>query len=150
MSQLNKRVTSSFIRAKGFSLIELMIVLVILAIIVVIAIPVYNAQITSSRRDEGITMLLHTAIKQEQFYLDHKVYSDDMTDLGFAVNPSPTPKGFYEISTTIVNLGQNFSLTATRKKAQTSDAECGDLTLNSFGIKSANLATNADPGGNCW
>jgi len=150
MNQLDKRTTSSSTTNKGFSLIELMIVLVILAIIVVIAIPVYNAQITSSRRDEGITMLLHTAIKQEQFYLDHKVYSNNMTDLGFAANPAPTPKGFYEISTAIANFGQNFSLTATRKKAQTSDAECGDLTLNSFGIKSANNATDADPGKNCW
>lgn len=150
MNHLYKPITSPLILEKGFTLIELMIVLVILAIITVIAVPAYTAQVMASRRDEGYTVLLQAAVKQEQFYLDNSVYSNDMTDLGFATNPALTPEGFYEISAVIANLGQNFSLTATRKAVQTSDAVCGDLTLNSFGIKSAINATDSDPSKNCW
>ncbi len=150
MNQIDKHITSSFNTMKGFTLIELMMVLVILAILTVIAVPAYTSQILSSRRDEGSTVLLQAAAKQEQFYLDNGVYTTNMTNLGYAANPALSPEGFYEISAATANTGQAFSLTATRKAAQTSDAECGDLTFNSFGVKSAINATDPDPGKNCW
>ena len=149
MNQLDKHTTSSHTTEQGFTLIELMIVLVVMAVLTVIAVPAYNAQIMGSRRDEGNTFLLQAAVKQEQFYLDNSVYTADMTDLGYALSPALSSEGFYEITAIIANAGQTFAFTATRKGAQVSDTNCGNLTLNNFGVKWG-TGTDPDPGKNCW
>ena len=71
---------------------------------------------------------------QEQYYLDFREYTDDMTKLGLAADPYVTERGHYTIDATVN--GATFTLTATAQGVQASrDADCASLTLTSTGAK---------------
>lgn len=137
-------------RAWGFTLIELMIAVAVVAILAAIAYPTYQDSIRKGRRAEGKSALAEAASRQEQYYSDNKSYTNDMTDLGYAASPAVSPDGYYQISATGSPGGgppfTGFTLTAAPQGAQTSDTRCGSLTLASNGQKSA---TGPD-GAKCW
>ncbi len=68
----------------GFSLIELMIVVAIIAILAAISYPSYRDSVRKSRRVDAKSVLTDIAQMQETFYARNGRYTDDMTDLGFA------------------------------------------------------------------
>ncbi len=137
-------------RHRGFTLIELMMALAIIAILVTTAYGGYSRQITESRRAEGRRALLEVAAKQEQFYLDYGFYTSDLTRLGYDADPLVTEHGYYRITATVQNQNQTFLLTATRQNAQADDDQCGNLTVNNFGVRSATDADDPKPHINCW
>jgi type IV pilus assembly protein PilE len=59
---------------KGFTLIELMIVVVIVAILASIAIPAYSDYVTRGKLAEAYATLASQRIKLEQFYQDRRTY----------------------------------------------------------------------------
>ena len=61
-------------KQKGFTLIELMVTVAVLAIISAIAIPAYNGYVDSTRHTEGAQGLAAIAIIQEEFFLDNNTY----------------------------------------------------------------------------
>ena len=61
--------------SKGFTLIEIMITVVIIAVIAAIAIPNYTDYITRSKFTEAHGMLADLRVKMEQFYMDNRRYS---------------------------------------------------------------------------
>ena len=120
--------------ARGFTLIELMIVLLVVAVVMVIAIPTFNAQMRKSRRSEIIAQLQALALQQEQFRANNTTYAST-AQLG---NPTATHY-------TIAVSGESataYLLTATAKvgDGQNSDSasgtSCATLTLNQAGNKS--------------
>lgn len=83
----------------AFSLIELMITVVILAIIVAIAIPSYQSQMQKSRRSEGKGLLAEIAAFQESFRTEQNRYTSDLTDLGYpAAGWNQSENGYYQVS----------------------------------------------------
>ena len=82
-------------KKKGFTLIEMVVVLAILAIIVSIALPNYQDYLKRSRRSDAMIALERIANKQEQFYFDWNTYTDSLEDLNMA---SFSPDGFYRLS----------------------------------------------------
>jgi type IV pilus assembly protein PilE len=135
---------------RGFTLVELLLVVTVIGILAGLAYPSYIGQVTKSRRAEAVTVLLEAAARQEQFYGSNKAYSNDMTRLGYSADPADSPQGFYKIDATLAAGGQSYTLVATRVAPQTGDAQCGDLTLTNLGVKSAINQDSSDPAADCW
>jgi len=138
------------IRAKGVTLIELMIVIVVVGILASIAVPSYRSYVLRSHRAEAKTALLALAAAQEKHYVVNNTYATNAqltaappTGLGLAAT---TERGWYSV--TIAN-GANaagFSATATATGTQTADTDCATFTINQAGVRGAT-------GGNptvCW
>jgi type IV pilus assembly protein PilE len=128
---------------RGFTLIELMIVVAILAIVIVIGYPSYRDQIMKSRRAEGMGELLELADRMERYYSGNGTYNgatlgpdaDDVYD-------TTTEKGHYTLGITSATTTL-FTITATPNAPQDND-KCGTFTLTSSGQRTA---TGGD---NCW
>ena len=67
----------------GFTLIELLIVVAIIGILLSLAIPAYQGSILKGRRSVAVSGLMDLANREEQFYLNNKVYTSDLTNLGY-------------------------------------------------------------------
>ncbi len=135
-------------RVQGFTLIELMLVVVILGIIAAIAYPTFMEQVRKSRRADARVTLMEISQRQEREFTETNSYTGDLTDLGYTSSPSTSPKGWYVISVTSLPAGdltQSFTLTATTAGAQTDDSQCTTLTLDSRGTKGA-----TGGGTTCW
>lgn len=137
---------------KGFSLIELMIVVAIIGIVGAIAMPSYDSYMLKSRRaDDGLVHLSKIIDREERFYLQNNIYTDSFAADGLNMtNGDTSDEGFYTFEITLEGtpVGQAFSVTATPVTglAQERDLDCTTLTINSVGQKSA---TGADPD-KCW
>ena len=73
-------------RHRGFSLLELMIVVAIIAILASIAYPTYQGYITRTNHSAAQSVLLEAANRQEQFFADNKRYAADRSNLGYAAS----------------------------------------------------------------
>jgi type IV pilus assembly protein PilE len=74
-------------RAAGFSLIELMITVAIIALLAAVAYPMYTKQILRGQRSAGQNFLMDLAARNEQFFNDNKAYATNMGQLGYPVLP---------------------------------------------------------------
>lgn len=130
---------------RGFTMIELMIVVVIIGIIAAIAYPNYIRQVAQSRRADAQTTLLETAQALERCYTETNSYEGCMTF------PFESEDGWYDISTETLTDTQ-FTLRATAKGNQKDRDEdfCSWLELSHTGQKAAGDAANNDTTEDCW
>src|SRR6187549_4261282 len=71
-------------RARGFTLIEVIIAMAIVAILVAVALPAYRDHMRKSRRAEAQAYLMAVASRQQQFLLDTRAYVTDPNTVGIA------------------------------------------------------------------
>ena len=76
-------------RAAGFTLIELMIVLAVVALLTTLAYPSYERHLLRGNRSVGQAFLLDLAQRQEQFLLDRRRYTDALTGANSLNLPLP-------------------------------------------------------------
>ena len=89
----------SKVSTRGFTLIELMIVVLIVAIIAAVAVPIYSDYIVRSNRADAADQITAVMNQQERFQTRNRRYSDDLTDLGYQVaNALPSEQGLYTVS----------------------------------------------------
>ena len=81
------------VRTAGFTLIELMIVVVIVAVLLIVAIPTYLSQIRESRRTEARNYLVELASREERYYATQNAYTSTASNLGYAGFGSGNPVG---------------------------------------------------------
>jgi type IV pilus assembly protein PilE len=139
--------------ARGFSLIELLIVLAILAILAVIAIPAYGRYAMRAHRVDGQALLLRIADAQERLYASNNHYGM-LSDMGYS-DPMVSAQKYYSVTTVVSadpagNSSQAYVATATPMGSQARDA-CGNLTIDNTGVKTPlPSAAAASANGNCW
>jgi type IV pilus assembly protein PilE len=143
-------------RAAGFTLIELMIVVAVIAILAAIALPSYQNSVRKSRRADAKTALLDLAARQERFYTINNAYSNGTTvpnSLGYGLpanlGTGATPDYVLSVGTPNAGsaTGPTFSLTAQAQGDQVSDS-CGSYTLDNFGNQGNTGGTPPYTG--CW
>lgn len=120
----------------GFSLIEIMIAVVIVAILASISYPAYQQYVLRTYRAEAIETLLTIANAQEQYFADHGVYQGDISQLNGLLNlvtASSTKSGRYTINLSLTEMAAGFSVLATAIGSQTADSGCLSFQLNHFG-----------------
>jgi len=81
-------------RSRGFTLIELMIAVAIVAILAAIAIPSYSEYVRRGRITEAISTLSGMRVKMEQYFQDNRTYVGSCGAAGTSVAPLPDPKNF--------------------------------------------------------
>lgn len=141
---------------KGFTLIELMITVVVIAILVTIAYPSYREYIARSRRADGQSALLDLASRMERYYSDRNTYQTATIGTGAATDVRATnlsPESWYTLAIT-AQTASSYTLQATPRNAQgTTDTRCQSLTINNLGAKGiANgpAGTPTGPVDRCW
>ena len=142
-------------RSGGFTLVELMITVVVLAIIVAIALPSYQAQVHKSRRADARNAILDLAGREERFLSIANSYSQTPSDMGYAVFPVTVNNGFYQLNVTVPDPAQpgvtpSYSITATTFGPQVSDTDCASFSVNQLGQQSALTSGGAVNIVTCW
>lgn len=134
-------------RMRGITLIELMIVIVVLSILSALAYPSYQNQVREARRADGLAMLMQRAHDLERCYTLFSSYTDANCTVPF---PSASLEGHYSV--TVARTASTYTLSAAPQGVQTSDAQCGTLTLSSNGANGGRGSlgvANVDANG-CW
>lgn len=127
-------------KAKGFTLIEVMITVTIIGILAAIALPSYQNYIIQTRRVEAQGLLLELSSYMERFFTENGRYDKLMdgsvsVSLPFSTSPKAATDVVYDLQLTATTTGTTFDLTATPKGNQTSDTRCGTLAINQAGVK---------------
>lgn len=113
----------------GFSLLELLIAIAILAIITVVAIASYGPYVRKGRRVDGINALLQISLAQERYRANNTTYGT----LAQAYNSvTSSPEGYYTLAVSNVT-ATSYTATATAVGNQANDTagstSCATLTL---------------------
>lgn len=128
---------------RGFTLIELMITVAVVAILAAIALPSYSTYIRKTRRADAMATLSQDQTALERCYA---------ANFSYAMPPCTAPpaasiKGYYTIAAT--STATTYTLTATATGAQAADTTCTTMTIDQANQQTAlDNASNPQPG--CW
>lgn len=139
----------------GFTVVEMLVILAVLAILATVAMPLYSDSVRKSGRAAAKGALMDVALRQEQFFLNNRRYSTTLSGLGL-----PDPYFINKSSDTVASsdAGRVYRITLSNASATGFDAVasavldqskdyCGNYTLSSAGNRSVSGAAGADV---CW
>ena len=129
-------------KSLGFTLIELMIVVAIVAILTAIAYPSYQDSVRNARRGDAQALLVELANFMERTYTDNNAYNPGGLALPFTVSPK-TGTTFYNLGFSAGPTANSFTLQAVPVAGSPQAGDfCGTLTLSNTGLKGS--------AANCW
>jgi len=150
-------------KPRGFTFIELMVVLALVGLLAVIAIPSYQESVRKSRRAEVRAQLLEVAQYLQRFYSHNDSFATTKAGAAATIpselakvprNAAPGSQS-YDISfatpaASAINPGlASFKIQAVRRAGGPMDGDkCGDFTLENTGARNVLKAT--DTAANCW
>lgn len=146
---------------RGFTLLELMIVLVVVGILATIAYPSFIEQIRKSRRADAITELNQVVQAQERYRANNSNYGTRFivtggrfagvgaaADTGAATTYTGT-SGYYAM-TLPASSATGYTVTATAAGSQAGDAKCTSLTVQLQGGNLSYTSTGSATANQCW
>jgi type IV pilus assembly protein PilE len=131
-------------KARGFTLIELVIAVAIVGILSTLAYSSYIEQVRKSRRAEGKATLLNLASRMERFYADQSTYTG--ATVAALLGSTTTENGYYTISINPL-AAESYTLLSAPANDQVNDTRCGTFSLTSLNVKGATGTLGAAP---CW
>jgi type IV pilus assembly protein PilE len=156
---------------KGFTLVELMVTLAVLAILITIGYPLYNQILQKARRVDAKDALLLMAQAQVRYNRMFFSYAATSNQLNFGPdeldndindtheynevirtidhNQDGNPD-YYTITITTDGDATTYLITATAISDQLNDTDCRTLTINQFGLKTAVDEDGNDTTARCW
>lgn len=123
-------ITRAFRRARGLTLIEVMVTLVIVGILTAIAYPSYSAQVGKGRRADAKQALVELAQRLERFYSENSTYLGATLGAG-GIYATASAGGYYTLAIA-TQTATAFTVTATPTGNQASDA-CGTFSFDQAG-----------------
>jgi type IV pilus assembly protein PilE len=125
----------------GFSLIEILIVLVMMGILASIALPSYQSSVAKSRRADGKAALLDLSARSEKFFAQNNTYTTEISaTTGLALGRTTSADGYYNLGVAACASGtiaRCYLLTATATGVHDNDTDCASLSLDNVGRKTA-------------
>jgi type IV pilus assembly protein PilE len=148
--------TPKFRSVRGFTLVELMVTVVVLALLTSISVSSYRNYMMRTHRTEATAALLQVQVAQEKFYLQNRTYATNAQltlaqPNGLGLLATTTPGGYYTIRILNADPTTDFSAMATpdATKGQAADTACQSISINQSGQKSASDGSN-DTTATCW
>lgn len=137
---------------KGFTLIELMVVVAIVGLILGIAIPSYSNQVVRARRTEAAKELIAYAAAEERFNTNCNSYTSSLTGAqasctGLGAASTTSENGYYTISVAATPTTFTLTATPTATGGQSRDTKCLSLSITNTGTKTVSGSGNA---AKCW
>jgi type IV pilus assembly protein PilE len=134
-------------RLRGFTLVELMITVGIVAILAAIAIPSYQSFVRQSNRTDATrTMALDAQALQRCYSQNFSYLAAGCNIVAGTVN---SPNNYYSINIAIPSATQ-YTLTATPQGGQVGDTQCATIVLQSTGQQTAQDTSMNDTSKACW
>lgn len=137
-------------KAKGFTMIELMIVVAIMAILAAIAIPSYRKYVIRANRTEAVSALTDLSNREERFFYSNNRYTSGIAaDLNGTSTMGTKDYTFAVVASAASVSPPTYAITATPVGVQLQDdAECQSMSVNNIGVRSSTGTTANNP--KCW
>lgn len=129
---------------RGFTLVELMVVITVVSLLAMIALPGYQNSVRKSRRTDARIALTELAQTLERCQTQFGRYDDSACAVA-----SPQDSADHRYSVTVVRDATSYTLSATAQGVQADDLVCRSFSLNQLGERSA-VDSSGVATGTCW
>jgi type IV pilus assembly protein PilE len=134
---------------RGFTLFELLVVLVLVGVIAAFAMPAYRRHVVRVNRSEAMTLLLQLQSAEEAHYLRHDAYTTSVeaappAGLGLSAN---SVSNKYAVAVALATDGQSYIATASPVGSQSEDLECLAFSIDARGRRAVTGTADVQ---RCW
>lgn len=133
---------------RGFTLIELMVVIAIVALLAAIAIPAYTGQVRRSHRADALHGVSDLQLRQERYRASHAEYAGSMDELlgsAAATASFNASHPYYDFAISGES-ATGYTVTANAEGGQAKDADCNPMTA----ALAAGVVSRTPTTGRCW